>query len=49
MGNGEYQITDALQMMLDKNAKIKISRVDKWLDCGTFESLRKTSEILKGN
>jgi glucose-1-phosphate thymidylyltransferase len=32
--SGEYQLTDALQNMLRKNAKLTIQNVTEWLDCG---------------
>ncbi len=31
---GEYQLTDALQNMLDKGLKFKTNDVKEWLDCG---------------
>lgn len=31
---GEYQLTDALQNMLDKGLKFTTSGVEEWLDCG---------------
>jgi glucose-1-phosphate thymidylyltransferase len=31
---GEYQLTDALQNMLDKGMKLTTSSVKQWLDCG---------------
>lgn len=31
---GEYQLTDALQNMLDKGLKFKTNDVREWLDCG---------------
>ena len=32
--SGEYQLTDALQNMLDKGLKFKTNDVKEWLDCG---------------
>ena len=32
--NGEYQLTDALQYMIENDYKITIQNVDEWLDCG---------------
>ena len=32
--NGEYQLTDALQYMIENGYKIKAQNVDEWLDCG---------------
>jgi len=47
-GNGEYQLTDALENMMKKNVRIKIAKVDGWFDCGNFKATVDTnSEILK--
>jgi len=32
--SGEFQLTDALQNMLKKQARFKVNYVDEWLDCG---------------
>jgi glucose-1-phosphate thymidylyltransferase len=32
---GEYQLTDALQMMLEAGSKFRTARIRSWLDCGT--------------
>ncbi|MFO7723818.1 MAG: sugar phosphate nucleotidyltransferase [Bacteroidales bacterium] len=32
--NGEYQLTDALQNMMEKGVKFTTGAVDEWLDCG---------------
>jgi glucose-1-phosphate thymidylyltransferase len=32
--NGEYQLTDALQNMMEKGLKFTTGAVDEWLDCG---------------
>lgn len=32
--SGEYQLTDALQNMLDKGLRFKTENVKEWLDCG---------------
>ncbi len=42
----EYQLTDALQLMLDNGVKMSIHTIDKWLDCGTAESLLETNKYL---
>ena len=34
MGNGEYQLTDALENLRKKGRKISTSIVDNWFDCG---------------
>ena len=33
--NEEYQLTDALQSMLNNGKKFNIDKVDEWLDCGS--------------
>lgn len=45
---GEFQLTDALQNMLDKNLKFVTNTVDKWLDCGNKNATVNTNgEILE--
>lgn len=43
---GEYQLTDALQIMIDKKAKISTFPVHGWYDCGKPETLLATNEFL---
>lgn len=43
---GEYQLTDALQMMIDKGEKIKTFNVEGWYDCGKPETLLATNQYL---
>ena len=44
---GEYQLTDALQVLLEKGVYIRKQDVDKWLDCGTQSALLESQrEIL---
>jgi glucose-1-phosphate thymidylyltransferase len=43
---GEYQLTDALQMMIDRGEKIKTFQVDGWFDCGKPETLLSTNKSL---
>ena len=43
---GEYQLTDALQMMLDKGEKFSSFAVDGWYDCGKPETLLLTNQHL---
>ncbi|MCL4550507.1 MAG: sugar phosphate nucleotidyltransferase [Bacteroidetes bacterium] len=43
---GEYQLTDALQIMLDKGEKITTFQVDGWYDCGKPETLLATNQFL---
>ncbi len=40
---GEYQLTDALQNMLDKGLKFKTNDVKEWLDCGNPEATINTN------
>ncbi len=41
--NGEIQLTDALQAMIDKGVKFKPYEVSKWYDCGKKETLLATN------
>ena len=43
---GEYQLTDALQLMLQAGEKIKTFPVDGWYDCGKPETLLATNRHL---
>ena len=43
---GEYQLTDALQLMLDRGEKMGIFRVEGWYDCGQPETLLATNRAL---
>ncbi len=43
---GEFQLTDALQMMLDRGERMKTFPVDGWLDCGKPETLLETNRYL---
>ena len=44
---GEYQLTDALELMLKRDLKFTTYTIDKWLDCGNLKVLRSTlKEIL---
>ena len=45
---GEYQLTDALQIMLDMGEQIKTFTIDGWHDCGTPETLLQTNKYLLG-
>jgi glucose-1-phosphate thymidylyltransferase len=44
--HGEYQITDALQMMIDKNAQFETFEIEDWFDCGKPEALLETNRKL---
>ena len=39
----EFQLTDALQMMLEKGCHFRTAPVQKWLDCGLAETLLETN------
>lgn len=43
---GEYQLTDALQLMLDSGAKFTTFPVEGWYDCGKPETLLSTNRFL---
>jgi glucose-1-phosphate thymidylyltransferase len=40
---GEYQLTDALQLMVEGGEKLTTFRVDGWYDCGKPETLLETN------
>jgi len=42
----EFQLTDALGLMLGRNCKIKTFTVDGWYDCGKKEALLETNRFL---
>lgn len=44
--NGEYQLTDALQHMIQSGLKFKTQSIDQWLDCGLKETLLDTNSVL---
>ncbi len=41
---GEFQLTDALQKMLDDGFRMRISTVEGWFDCGKSETLLQTNQ-----
>jgi glucose-1-phosphate thymidylyltransferase len=43
---GEYQLTDALQIMIEKGHRIRPFTVDGWYDCGKTETLLETNREL---
>jgi glucose-1-phosphate thymidylyltransferase len=43
---GEYQITDALQLMIRNGVRFKPYHIDGWFDCGKVETLLETNRIL---
>jgi glucose-1-phosphate thymidylyltransferase len=46
---GEYQLTDALQIMVQNGVKIRPWTIEHWLDCGTPEALLETNRYLLRN
>jgi glucose-1-phosphate thymidylyltransferase len=44
--NGEFQLTDALQYMVDQGIKISATTVNNWFDCGRREILLRTNTML---
>ncbi len=44
--NGEYQLTSALQRMIEEGVPMNAFRVNNWFDCGKKESLLSTNAIL---
>jgi len=50
MVNGEYQLTDALQNMMNKGCRFSTDAVTEWLDCGNKEATVHTNRrILEFN
>lgn len=43
---GEYQLTDALQMMIERGEKMTTFSVEGWFDCGKPETLLSTNRAL---
>jgi len=43
---GEYQLTDALQIMIESGAEITVSRIKGWYDCGKKGTLLATNRYL---
>jgi len=47
---GEFQLTDALERMIQGGCKFRTAPVEKWLDCGLVETLLETNaHVLKRN
>ncbi len=46
---GEYQLTDALQLMIDNGEKFSTFQVDGWYDCGKPETLLSTNKFILDN
>ncbi len=46
----EFQLTDALEMMIEQGSKFRTAPVSRWLDCGLVETLLETNaHVLKRN
>src|SRR5438132_3541568 len=43
---GEYQLTDAMQRMIEQGAEFTTFPVDGWYDCGKTETLLETNRVL---
>ncbi len=43
---GEYQLTDALQHMIEAGAEFTVAPVEDWFDCGKAETWLQTNRIL---
>lgn len=43
---GEYQLTDALQMMIERGENFSTFPVEGWYDCGKPETLLSTNQVL---
>ncbi len=43
---GEYQLTDAFQLMVEKGAKLTVFPIEGWYDCGKPETLLATNKYL---
>lgn len=43
---GEFQLTDALQLMVDDGTRIKTRTIRHWLDCGTRAAMLETNRHL---
>ena len=44
--HGEYNLTDALECMIQRGAKFKAVKVKNWYDCGKKETLLESNSIL---
>lgn len=43
---GEYQLTDALQLMIEQGEDMGVFKVEDWLDCGNPETLLYTNKLI---
>ncbi len=47
--NGEYFLVDALNIMIEKGARMRVQTVDVWLDAGKPDALLETNRFLLDN
>jgi glucose-1-phosphate thymidylyltransferase len=47
--NDEYNLTDALEFMIQKGAQFKAFKVKNWFDCGKKETLLESNATLLKN
>jgi glucose-1-phosphate thymidylyltransferase len=47
--NGEYFLVDAINIMIQKGAKMRVQTVDVWLDAGKPDALLETNQFLLDN
>ena len=43
---GEYYLADAVNIMLERGLKMRVEKVDVWLDAGTVEAMLETNHYL---
>jgi len=43
---GEFFLTDAVTLMIESNAKVRIQKADSWLDTGTIEATLETNTYM---
>lgn len=43
---GEYQLTDGLRYLIRRGEKFRITKIEKWFDCGTADALIETNRHL---
>lgn len=43
---GEYQLTDALQLLIEDGEEFLVKEIDGWYDCGTRQSLLESHQFL---
>lgn len=47
--NGEFQLTDVLQNMKNKNMRMELGEVEEWLDCGNKDNTVHTNQRILEN